>query len=119
MQVTCCGYLYSPELGPLDLVIYDRLVPGDTRDAQVMPPPDPVLILPTEEETRWYAGEPQPTEPDLPDEGDEAPEEDGEEPAPDEETDAEVLGMLATPQETAARRGERQQQIRRRGPRYD
>jgi hypothetical protein len=113
VRVHCCGYLYVPEYGPMDLAIYDRLAPGEDADAQVMPPPPPLVVLPNEEETLWYGGEPAPAPPDpAPDEG-----EDDEEPGEGE--DAEVAAMLATPQEIQERRAERQQQLKRRGPQYD
>jgi len=111
VALVCCGILYRPEPGPVDLVIYDRVQADEWEGALVLPGPQPTIVIASEEDVQHYVT--------LPDE-----EEDYGEPEP---SDEDVSGMLATAEEIQARFAERQEQIRRgrppgsrsRGPSYD
>src|SRR5262245_51840869 len=105
LPVTCCGYLYSPEGGPVDLVIYDRLAPEDLLYVQRMPA-----------ETIPVDAEPQEPDPEPEPEGVPDPDPEDDEDAP---SDAEVADLVASAAQIADRRPGRLQALRQRGPRYD
>ncbi len=115
--LVCCGLLYRPEPGPIDLVIYDRMQEGEWEDALVLPAPHPTIILASDEDVQQYVVEPDPGSETTQDT------EDYESAQP---SDAEVEAMAATQKEIAERWEERQESLRkryasgsRRGPSYD
>src|SRR5712691_421818 len=60
VALVCCGILYRPEPGPLDLVIYDRVQAHEWDDALVLPPPHPVIVEATAEDVQRYVTLPDP-----------------------------------------------------------
>jgi hypothetical protein len=106
--LVCCGIAYVPTQHQVDLLIYDKLQPGELPDLVALPPPGPVEIAPEDEEDEF-------PHLDLALGADVAL--DDMEPSPTEE--AELAGMAATPEQIAARKAERIAQItKRRGPQY-
>lgn len=89
--VVCCGYAYMPTQHQIDLVIYDRVQPGEVPDAVRMPTPEPVVVD--------EYGEPDPEE--------------LYESLPGEEAEADA--MVATAEQIEANKEVREAELKRRG----
>jgi hypothetical protein len=94
LQVTCCGYLYSPEQGVINLIIYDRLEPGEAAQAQVAAPV-PVAVVEAAPGEDWE----EPYDPQV------------------EPSEGEIDAMAASAETISARRTARVAQLKRRGSR--
>ena len=123
-KLTCCGFLYAPEPGPVDLVIYDRLTPEEVAlGSQALPPATPVEVAPNPEDHAWDGMAPNfPLDPSDPEEVAPSPSEEEQDDAEREEREeseeSEVEAMLASAATLAERAPERLAQVRQRGPRY-
>jgi hypothetical protein len=93
LQVRCCEYLYSPEQGVINLIIYDRLEPGEAAHAQVAHA-EPVAVIEAAPGEDWWREEPAE--------------------ASVEPSESEIDGMAATAETIAARRADRVEQVKRR-----
>lgn len=102
--VICCGLAYVPTRHQIDLIIYDRIQPGDLEvTAIVLPAPEPLQIQSTEDARAFLDGNEPPGL--VEEETDEV-----------DISDAEIASMAATAEEIAARRPEREATLARRGP---
>ena len=89
--ILCCGLGYVPTRHQIDLIIYDRVQPGELEDAEPVPPPEPEPI-PEDEEGIEPEGFPELT--------------------PEEERD--LAGLVATAEEIAERTPARQAALKQR-----
>lgn len=92
----CCGFVYAPTRHQIDLVIYDRLMPGEFAEAEGEPAPAPMAIT-DESPEKGLVPDPPPWE-------------------QAEVSDVELDDLVATPAQIAEREIERQISLARRGP---
>jgi hypothetical protein len=112
MALSCCGFLYRPEPGPLDLVIYDRVGPAELEGALVIPAPGPTVVTASPEDVLLY----------TPAYGDTASLDMSEVPGMPEDygdagvSEVDVDTMVASAQEIEERKAERNRQLEGRRP---